>query len=62
MVEITSEVFAAWAENVGIKADAKHLETLRAEVQGMFGRLAHLDAIDLAGVAPEEGGLRHDNV
>jgi len=60
MAEITSEAFAAWAEGVGIKASAEHLERLRAEVQGMFGRLAHLDEIDLSGVPLEEAGLRHD--
>jgi len=60
MAEITSEAFAAWAESVGIKASAEHLERLRAEVQGMFGRLARLDDIDLSGVPFEEAGLRHD--
>ena len=60
MAEIAPEAFAAWAEAVGVKAGPEHLERLRAEVQGMFGRLAHLDEIDLSEVALEEAGLRHD--
>jgi hypothetical protein len=29
-------------------------------VQGMMGRLAHLDDIDVSEVAPEDAGLRQD--
>jgi hypothetical protein len=60
MLDISKEAFAAWAESVGAKGDAEHLEKLRGEVQGMMGRLAHLDDIDVSEVAPEDAGLRHD--
>ena len=60
MAELTPEAFTAWADSVGITASPEHLERLRGEVQGMFGRLAHLDEIDLSEVAMEEAGLRHD--
>ncbi len=60
MPEISNEAFAAWAESVGAKGDQAHLEQLRDEVQGMMGRLAHLDDIDVSEVAPEDASLRHD--
>ena len=60
MLDISKEAFAAWAESVGAVGDADHLERLRGEVQGMIGRLTHLDDIDVSEVAPEDAGLRHD--
>jgi hypothetical protein len=60
MPEISREAFAAWADSVGVEGDAEHLERLRAEVEGMMGRLAHLDDIDVSEVAPEDAGLRQD--
>ncbi|MDA0799893.1 MAG: hypothetical protein O2826_08375 [Chloroflexi bacterium] len=60
MLDISREAFAAWAASVGVKGDAEHMERLRGEVQGMMGRLAHLDDIDVSEVAPEDAGLRHE--
>ena len=60
MPELPKDVFAAWAEAVGISASPEHLERLRGEVEGMFARLERLDEIDVSEVAPEEAGLRQD--
>ena len=61
MPEIKSELFAAWAEVLGIKASAEHLEQLRGEVQAIFARLEPLDGIDVSEIPAEEAGLRHDS-
>jgi hypothetical protein len=60
MPEMSKEAFAAWAESVGVNGDAEHIERLRGEVEGMMGRLAHLDDIDVSDVTPEDAGLGHN--
>ena len=60
MPEIGKDVFAAWADVLGIKAGPDHLEQLRGQVQAMLARLEPLDAIDVSEIPAEEAGLRHD--
>lgn len=60
MPEISREAFLVWADSVGVNGNEEHLELLRGDVQGMMGRLAHLDDIDTSEISVEEAGLRHD--
>ena len=61
MADINRAAFTSWADMLGIKGSAEHLDQLRGEVQSILVRLESLDSIDVSEVSPEEAGLRHDD-
>lgn len=51
--ELTPEAFASMARAAGIDASPEHLETLRPEVEALFGRMAPIYDIPVDGIPVE---------